>query len=214
MLMIPTRARGRATGFALITALVMLLVITLLAIGGARLAIDSKRMSRNQRDTDIAFQAAEAALRDAEYDIQNASAGNGTATNTRSAIFDPTKTTGFPGSGCNTGGPGTATPYQGLCQPAPDGATAVWNTVSWSTSGTPQTVGFGDFTGRTFPTGTGLLPAQKPRYIIEILPDRTIGGNVQGPATFLYRITAVGWGPNLGAQVMLQSVYRKTDAPG
>jgi type IV pilus assembly protein PilX len=83
MLMISTRARGRSTGFALITALVMLLVITLLAIGGARLAIDSKRMSRNQRDTDIAFQAAEAALRDAEYDIQNASAGNGSATNTR-----------------------------------------------------------------------------------------------------------------------------------
>lgn len=213
-MLISAPVQRRATGFALITALVMLLVITILAIGGARLAIDSKRMSRNQRDTDIAFQAAEAALRDAEYDIQNASAGNGAATNSRSAIFDPTKTTGFPGSGCNTGGPGTTTPYQGLCQPAPDGTTGVWNTVSWSTSGTVQTVGFGDFTGRNFPTGTGLLPAQKPRYIIEVLPDRTIGGNVQGPASFLYRITAVGWGPNKGAQVMLQSIYRKTDTPG
>ncbi|XHO03840.1 hypothetical protein ACEQUB_00703 [Ralstonia syzygii] len=94
----------RATGFALITALVMLLVITVLALGGARLALDSKRISRNQRDNSIAFQAAEAALRDAERDIENA----GNVTTSRSANFSNTSKNGFPDSGCYTGGPESA----------------------------------------------------------------------------------------------------------
>ncbi|WP_049279857.1 pilus assembly PilX family protein, partial [Ralstonia solanacearum] len=66
MLLNNARLQRRSAGFALITSLIMLLVITILALGGARLALDSKRISRNQRDNSIAFQAAEAALRDAE----------------------------------------------------------------------------------------------------------------------------------------------------
>ena len=45
----------RPTGIALITAVIMLLVITLLALGGARLALDTKRSTRNQRDFEIAL---------------------------------------------------------------------------------------------------------------------------------------------------------------
>jgi type IV pilus assembly protein PilX len=76
----------RPTGIALITAVIMLLVITLLALGGARLALDTKRSTRNQRDFEIAYQAAEAALYDAEIDIQGA-----VAAKSRSSIFAPDK---------------------------------------------------------------------------------------------------------------------------
>lgn len=197
----------RKRGFALITALVMLLVITILALAGARMAIDTKRMSRNQRDTDIAFQAAEAALRDAEHDIQNS-----TSANQRSTMFDPASQIGF-AAGCNTGAPGSGSPYRGLCTQS-DPSNPIWLTVSWSSTATnPQTVAYGDFTGRSFPTGNGILPAQKPRYIIEEMLDTPLGGEVKANPSFIYRITAVGWGPNNAAQVMLQSIYRKVSAP-
>lgn len=53
-------AQPNPRGIALITALVMLLIISVIAIAGARLAIGSKRMASNQRDRDLAQQAAEA----------------------------------------------------------------------------------------------------------------------------------------------------------
>lgn len=195
-----------ASGFALITALIMLLVISVLALGGARLALDSKRTTRNQRDFEIAFQAAEAALRDAEMDIQNT-----TGPKSRSAIFQPTAATGFTvEGGCNIGTT-VAAPYQGLCNTLANINAQIWNTVSWSASATnPQTVAYGTFTGRTFPTGTGLTPSQKPRYIIELLPDQSIGGAVDN-TRYMYRVTAVGFGPNNATQAMVQSLYRKTD---
>lgn len=196
----------QAGGFALITALVMLLIITVLALGGSRLALDSKRMSRNQRDRDIALQAAEAALRDAEYDI---TAG------VRNANFSQASATGFPGSGCNTGATQSSTSTLGLCASG-DSTNPIWNTVSWVASGANvQTVGYGDFTGRTFPTGSGLLPTQKPRYIIEQMNYAKTGADASGvDRAFFYRITAVGWGPNNNAPVMLQSYYVKTDSSG
>lgn len=209
MLLTSLRSGRRDPGFALITALVMLLVITVLALAGARMALDTKRMSRNQRDSDIAFQAAEAALRDAEYDIRN-----NTAINSRVAQFQPESAEGFPAVAgtCNSGTPGP-TSGRGLCLPSADNDNPVWKTVSWNVSATtPQTVAYGDFTGRTFPTGSGVLPPVKPRYIIELLPDTSNGmappaGGTTGP--YLYRITAVGWGPNSSAPVMLQTTYRK-----
>ena len=213
MLLTSLRSGRRDPGFALITALVMLLVITVLALAGARMALDTKRMSRNQRDSDIAFQAAEAALRDAEYDI-----GNNTATNSRVAQFQPESAEGFPvvAGTCNSGTPGP-TSGRGLCLPSADIDNPVWKTVSWSAGATdPQTVAYGDFTGRPFPTGSGVLPPVKPRYIIELLLDTSNGiAPPAGGATSLhfYRITAVGWGPNSSTPVMLQTTYRKLLPP-
>ncbi len=212
------RLQPRAAGFALITALVMLLVITLLALGGARLALDSKRISRNQRDNSIAFQAAEAALRDAERDIENA----GSVSTSRSSQF--TRIDGnrnFPAGGCLTGGPENALEarLRGLC--ATDEINPIWNNVSWKDSGADsQTVGYGDFTGQTFPIGQGVLPSQRPRYIIEALADRSMGVEADHPGgaanddgtPYIFRITAVGWGPYGSAPVMLQSYYRKSSS--
>jgi len=56
-------------GATLIVALVMLLLISLLAIGGMQGSILQERMASNAHDGAISFQSAEAALRQGEADI-------------------------------------------------------------------------------------------------------------------------------------------------
>uniref|UniRef100_UPI003A927568 pilus assembly PilX family protein n=1 Tax=Marinobacter sp. TaxID=50741 RepID=UPI003A927568 len=59
----------RQQGATLIVALVMLLLISLLAIGGMQGSIMQERMASNAHDGAISFQASEAALRQSEDDI-------------------------------------------------------------------------------------------------------------------------------------------------
>ena len=194
-----------ASGIALITAVIMLLVITLLALGGARLALDSKRSSRNQRDFEIAYQAAEAALMDAEFDISSSTAK-------RASLFLPRSTAGFLAGDCNTG---TALPsaFLGLCDTSGNAGDPIWNTINWIATTGNKTVEYGTFTGRSFPTGTGLTPARKPRYLIEILPDKINGGSASDSVQrYKYRITAIGFGPNDTTRAIVQSVFRKADS--
>lgn len=61
-----SRARTRESGSVLLVALVMLLLISLIAVGGIQGTILQERMTTNMRDRGLAFQAAEAAIRDAE----------------------------------------------------------------------------------------------------------------------------------------------------
>ena len=53
-------------GAVLVAGLVLMLVLTLLGIAGMQSATLQEKMVGNQRDRDLAFQAAEAALRDGE----------------------------------------------------------------------------------------------------------------------------------------------------
>ena len=69
-------------------------------------------------------------------------------------------------------------------------------------------VGFGDFTSRGFRAGpAGVQPAARPRNIIEPLPDP---GNrdLAGSASYLYRVTAMGFGPREDIQAVAQIIYR------
>ncbi|WP_223851305.1 MULTISPECIES: pilus assembly PilX family protein [Cupriavidus] len=190
------------SGMALVTTLTMLVVVLLLAITGARVALDGKRNARHMRDMDIAFQAAEAALRDAELDIEASPDAR-----SRSSLFSTRSSEGFI-EGCNTGAAG-AQPYLGLCLPnAADGD--IWNVVDWDATTTPRTVAFGTFTGRRFQTGTGAMPSRPPRYLIELVVDQSIGAQADG-LRYLYRITALGFGPHPDTRAMVQSVYRKSN---
>jgi type IV pilus assembly protein PilX len=58
-------------GSVLLVSLIMLLLLTLVAVGGMQGTILQERMTGNLRDRDLAFQAAEAALREAETFIRN-----------------------------------------------------------------------------------------------------------------------------------------------
>lgn len=61
--------RHRQQGSALIVGLVLLLVITLIAVTGMRNTILQERMTGNMLDRNLAFQAAEAALRHGQMNL-------------------------------------------------------------------------------------------------------------------------------------------------
>jgi type IV pilus assembly protein PilX len=56
----------RQRGISLIVILLLLLVMTLIGLAVLRTTLLQERMSANLRDRSLSFQAAEAALRDAE----------------------------------------------------------------------------------------------------------------------------------------------------
>ncbi|MDE2346314.1 MAG: hypothetical protein KGL13_07580, partial [Gammaproteobacteria bacterium] len=59
----PTPSASKQTGFVLIVALILLLVLTVLGLAAAQSTSLQERMAGNARDRDLAFQAAEAGLR-------------------------------------------------------------------------------------------------------------------------------------------------------
>ena len=194
------RLRSSHQGFSLMTTLILLVVVTLLGIGASQMVLLSERSTRFDRDLQIAFQAAEAALIDAELDIR----GPNTSSNQRLATFSTTSGVGFV-DGCGTGA------SRGLCLPVASGK-PVWysSTVDFTDeSFNATTVKFGDFTGRTFSTGqSGIRPEISPHYIIEVIPDMTPGSSASSRKN-IFRVTAMGFGPRKETQAVLQMVFRK-----
>ena len=68
--MTPSSTCLNGRGSVLVISLIILLVLTLLGIGGMNTTIMQEKMVGNARERERAFQAAEAALRDAEEDVQ------------------------------------------------------------------------------------------------------------------------------------------------
>lgn len=194
---------GRQQGISLIVCLVMLFATLMLGISAAGIVLQGEKAARNDRDRQIATEAAEAALADAEYDIERSP----NPSRSRSHIFANDRADGFT-DGC---GSGIANEYLGLCSHAPEGAPPVWMNVDFfDGSAQAKSVPYGHFTGQTFQTGAGTLPSKPPRYIIELLPYIRAGEDVTGESrTYLYRITAIGFGTRDTTQVVLQAVYRK-----
>ena len=69
----------RQRGATLIIALVMLLLISILAIGGMQGSVMQERMASNSQDGALSFQASEAGLRQAETDLMGTLATRQTA---------------------------------------------------------------------------------------------------------------------------------------
>ncbi|HEY6823917.1 MAG TPA: PilX N-terminal domain-containing pilus assembly protein [Steroidobacteraceae bacterium] len=64
-------ARSRQRGAVLYTALILLIVLTIIGVAAARLQTGEAIMARNDHNHQLAMQAAEAALRDAEINLAN-----------------------------------------------------------------------------------------------------------------------------------------------
>lgn len=64
--------RRRQSGAVLIIGLILLVVLTLLGVQGMRTNVAQERMAFNMRERNLAFQAAEAALREGERQNPNA----------------------------------------------------------------------------------------------------------------------------------------------
>jgi len=178
------------SGIVLITGLVMLLLLTIVAITAMKVTNLEERMAGNLQNTNIAFQSAESALREAEAFIDAQAQVSG-------SVFNPLQLSGGPFQ--NTTAPVCVA---GLC-----GATSPLQSSHFY-----SLLGGGDDEGydpiKTATTGISTVYAE-PKFIIELIDvDKTTGGNSE----FLYaifRITARAQGGDASSVIQLQSTYRQ-----
>ncbi len=175
-------------GMTLLVGLVMLVLLSLLAIYGARTVIMENIMARNTRDRDLAFQSAEAAMRDAEARI---------------AAYDAS----FAGTGLIDHHPvDPVTKVPDDLDLIVKGTTAAYwtGTYRWAAG---NTIEMRDTDGSYSGTLSSL-----PRYVVERLPDISNGNTCpSSSATYdrrRYRVTAMAVGRSADTRVMLQSEYR------
>jgi Tfp pilus assembly protein PilX len=185
-------------GAALLTSMFLVLVVLMLGVSAARAALNAEKSARFERDRQVAFFAAEAALADGERDVE----GSAQAFPGRAALLGSWRTS-------LTSGCGRGIDDQGLCFAAPAAAIPVWQQVDLAAD-TDATVPYGAFSGARMPTGTGPLPARLPRYIIEPLADPAAAAH----SGSVYRITAIGFGARVTTRIVLQSFYRQRPPPG
>lgn len=174
-------------GAALITGLIFMVVLTLLAVASMRNTGLEEKMAANAQNQNMAFQAAEAALRQGLSQIYS-----GTITTT----------SGFT-AGCTTVAP------IGLCMPSAPGVAPIWTTQFPFGQTVPTAIGAATY------SGTALRDvANPPQYIIELLPSVPCKGCsiVKGRATeagtsTAFRVTARGWGQAPEAQATVQATF-------
>lgn len=188
----------RERGAALVCALVLMLATMLIGVSVCRVVFASIASAGAGRERGIAHAAAEAALRDGERDVAAATGGVGAA---RATQFTDAGMASFV-DGC-----GRAGSARGLCLAASPPA---WQAQDLAAPDNPVLVPYGYYTGASLATGTGLLPARAPAYLIErIMPP----GAAAALGSF-YRVTAIGFGSRDSIRVVLQSVVRKPGPPG
>lgn len=183
------KKRPSQNGFALVAALIFMVILSLIAVGLSGTTSSEERMARNFRDRDTAFAAAEAALRDAELHLTGA----------WQWPYGPVSVNAFDAS-C-TGGlcDSMITP---VSLPGVDALDFFGSAAPGSNS-----VRIGTVTGS--PTIAGVSTANQPRYLIEAVPTQLGSRNPEnGPATNrVFRITAQARGRLTNTFVKLQEVY-------
>jgi type IV pilus assembly protein PilX len=182
---------------ALVCALMLMLGALILGVSVARTAFASMASARQERERMVARAAAEAALADAQADL----AGGAQPSSARAAWFAA-------GSGGFVTDCGRGSQDLGLCLPtaAPAPAPALWETLDLEAEDSPVMVPYGRYTGATFASGAGILPARPPGYLIEQLVPAGPGPPASGA---LYRITAIGFGARANTRVVLQVLFRR-----
>jgi len=184
MNIMPTPTPTSQHGAALITGLIFLVVLTLISLSAIKSTSLEERMAGNARDQDVAFEAAEAGIRDAMKSLPKL----------RSSQF---------AAGCSAG----------LClnNPVTPVWTTITNNNDWTSAKTATYSGTAlTFDNKSTPTA---LPIQ-PHYIIELIPGTvpafgssasTGKGITSGAQLTPYRITARGWGITGQTQATVQA---------
>lgn len=171
----------RQNGSVLLVTIIVLIAITMMSVVAMKSSILQEKLAAGAMDQNIAFQAAESALRDAEIHINadiNANAGFNDA--------------------CNNG----------LCFPSTS-SISTWDAINnWKTSDKP--IIFGSKTSASPMPDLALQPRYiielLPNLPAGFGESSALGASSGGTA---YRITAMGWGQRSTTQIMLQSIYIK-----
>lgn len=166
-------------GAALIIALSILLILTILGVSAMSTTALQERMSGNARDADIAFEAAESALRAGE-----------------TAIDAMTNTSGF--NGTNGLYPANTTP-EAWTVPGNWTTTGKYAPASYSLTSAHPPKYMIQLTTSTI-TAPGTVTSLEPINYTNNPPP--IGGGVT-----VYQVTAQGYGLSANSRVMLQSYY-------
>lgn len=198
------RATGQiagSRGVSLIMVMLILVIVSLLGIGGIQVSMMAERGARNDRDYALARESAELGLMEAQSDMYKPTP------TARSARFDGKNKLAFI-DGCGDTGDD-----RGLCSYVEQGnGQPAWLTARFEdTSNSSNTIAFGTFTGRTFANGSaGVQPARAPRYIIEPVEEQVGEKTMKPNATkpLLYRVTSIGAGPRNDIQAVVQMLYR------
>jgi type IV pilus assembly protein PilX len=201
---------------ALLSVMMILSVLGLMAMGAARFALWGERLSQGERDLAVSFEAAEAALLDAELDVMGRNTQSASAwASQRHCDFVAAEFLASKRTTSSVCGQGRAV---GVCwDPAHPGQawrkTLVWLRTERGTGAHNQTVAYGQFTGASWADVTqgGVVPATQvlpPRYVVEWAP---LVGSDAGQARSGWVVTAVGFGLNPATQTWLQVVL---DKPG
>lgn len=175
-------------GMALVIGLVFIALLTMLGLTAMSVSTLEERMSGNTRDRTLAFNAAEASLRDCQAVLDAAALDDAAPGYAPLPDFD-----GVAGFSNPT------TP--GMYQVAALGAAPVHEVVNWANNAEVRI-------NATTPAGS----SQAPRCVIEELPPLPGGGGGSLKAgTPLapnsYRVTALGFGRNDATEVLLQMTY-------
>jgi type IV pilus assembly protein PilX len=171
--------QNRQSGISLAVVMIFLIILSILGITIIQGSTFGSKIARNESDRNLAFQAAEAALRDAENDIKYRRSTGANCTLTDGCRVEPVRGENFDASCTN-----------GLCEPSSIPG-PVWETASrWATTG--SSVAYGTYTGAT------ALPlvVRQPRYLIEYFKQNE---------TTVLRVTAVGFGASESTRTMLQT---------
>ncbi len=197
-------------GIALPIVLMFLLIITIAAAYGVRRATLGEGITRNQLDYEVARQAAEAALRDAERDLFPASSAKPAGALCDRSLGRPVSTKFYPGlwtAGCRKGQCYSLPKYLELSVYAatpvnpqpwwPDSKSGKWGDneivpVSCEFNGG---VPIGTYTDTPGVNGV----ARQPEYLLEWI-DRTTDP--------IIRVTARGFGADINTEVVLQTYIK------
>jgi len=172
----------RQQGAILVTGMLILVVLTLIGITGMTNTSMQERMAGHDRDRQIAFQAAEAALREGELFVTNnlLTAGNFTSTCT-----------------------------SGLCTPIATGTNEQWLiSAVWSDPTRHFVHNMSTASVSEIKTQPKFIIEDLGKKIIESETVITCAAT-PSPCPNMYRITAVGTGATDTARVMLQVIWQK-----
>jgi type IV pilus assembly protein PilX len=207
----------RQRGITMVVVLVFTLALTGLAILSARLALSGESVARNQLDLQVARQAAEAALRDAEVDLMlpTGAMRNG-ALCARGDERPVMEQVGRVDDTCTRGqctydeGARVNTNFSTGSEEFPERAEAWWPTAKGGRWGDdaedkPREGGAGACATFTGGVPLGTFTGAQPIAGVAVQPEYLIEPVLRGE--WFFRITARGFGYRAGTEVVLQSYF-------
>lgn len=167
----------RQRGVSLIVTLVLLLFITILGLAAIRTVTQEERMATQTYDRSLAFQAAEATLRQAEVWVEASKP--------------------IPSSGCVSTVVPSSSAHVMVCSPPVATDTPRWADSGFASWVEAPTVGSGN---------VAITPSYFVEYLGSNFPCRP-GNSSDPMSCKRYRVTARVAGGDSRASIMLQSVY-------